>query len=239
MKWTHATGLVSTLALMAAGGVWAGCSGDDTRDGGSDAASDVTTAHDSGGNDAAGNDAGGNDAGGDAAALDCTTYCSTIQQVCNGTTNQQYIDNATCMSMCTGIPNDAGAGATSGDSLACRMYHLGLAAQSSSNADVHCPHAGPYGYGACGDLCDDFCQQYFASAGPCSGSTKGYANADACRAYCSGAAGADASAGAPGQGAASPAVLCREYHLENAYKTGGSGGGHCAHAGADGGGVCP
>ncbi len=243
MKWTRATGLISTFALVAAGALWAGCSGDDTKtDGGGN---DATT-NDSGGNDSAtdsaGNDSGGDDGGlaVDGSALDCNYYCSTIMQVCNGPSTQQYVDDATCLAMCAGIPNDAGAGITSGDSLACRMYHLSVAAQSAGSAATHCPHAGPYGYGQCGDICQDFCEQFFASGSPCKTDTTAYASADVCRTYCSTAPGSEAGAGAPGNAQTTPAMLCKQYHLENAYKTGGNGGGHCDHAGAvSAGGTCP
>jgi hypothetical protein len=247
MKWSHATGLLVTLTTMAAGGVWAGCSSNDNgNDAGTDGGgSDVVQQKDTGTTDSGGNDSGGGDAsdgGGivvDASALDCNYYCTSIMAACTGT-NQQYLDQATCVSMCSaGIPNDAGAGATSGDSLACRMYHLSVAATSTANAATHCPHAGPFGFGQCGSICQDFCQQFFTSN--CSNDTLAYATRDACNTYCATAPGSDASAGDPGQAASSPAMACKEYHLENAIKTGGDGGGgHCGHAGAvSAGGVCP
>ena len=240
MKWTHATGLLATCGLIAAGSFWAGCSssgnGDDggTDSGGNDVnqQKDTTPPSDSGSD-------GGTGIVVDASALDCNYYCTTDIAVCTGT-NNQYKDNATCLSMCqNGIPNDAGAGATSGDSLACRMYHLSVAATSTANAAIHCPHTGPYGYGMCGSLCDDFCQQYFTS--DCKTDTDaGYKTADACRAYCNQANGADAAAGNPGTdpGASGSSMLCREYHLENAIQAGGTGGGHCDHAGEGGAGIC-
>ncbi len=242
MKWTHTTGLLATFALMAAGGVWAGCSSNDNNtDGGTDGGgNDVNQQQDTGGKDSGGSDAGGGDASDgavgipvDASVLDCNYYCDTVIAVCNSSTTKQYIDKPTCMAMCTNIPNDAGAGATSGDSLACRMYHLSVAATSSANADTHCPHAGPYGFGQCGDLCHDFCEQDFSDGG-CKGDN--YPNIDACHTYCAGAAGGDAGAGAPGTGASSPAMACREYHLEAAFTNPTT---HCPHAGEDGGGVCP
>ncbi|HEY1955917.1 MAG TPA: hypothetical protein VGH28_09890 [Polyangiaceae bacterium] len=236
MKWTHATGLVSTFALIAAGAVWAGCSGDDnkTDGGGTDSGGNDATSQDSGGGDTGATDSGGLVV--DGSVLDCTYYCTNIMAACTGT-NQQYLDQATCMSMCNAIPNDAGAGATSGDSLACHMYHLSVAAQGGATADTHCPHAGPYGYGFCGDICNDFCEQYYASL--CSGDVaNGWGSIDGCRTACATQGGADAAAGAPGAAANSPTVLCKEYHLENAIKNGGDGGGHCDHAGLSGGGVC-
>jgi hypothetical protein len=239
MKWTQATGLLATFGLIAAGGVWAGCSSNDNGgDGGTDSGNgnDVNQQKDTGGgNDSGGNDTGTTDGGGinvDASALDCNYYCDSIIAACT-TSNNQYLDKTTCVAMCANIPNDAGAGAQSGDSLACRMYHLSVAATSSANAAIHCPHAGPYGFGVCGTLCNDFCEQDFATAGPCKGTN--YPGLDACHTYCNGAAGGDAAAGAPGNAATSPSMACREYHLENSYGVGAS---HCPHAGEDGGGVC-
>jgi hypothetical protein len=250
MKWTHATGLLTTFTLISAGGIWAGCGGDSngndggTNDGGGN---DVTT-KDTGGGDTGGgdtgtdtgaNDSGGGDGGAtvDGSVLDCNYYCTNILTVCTGG-NNQYLDKPTCMSMCTnGIPNDAGVGATAGDSLACRMYHLNVASTSTANAAIHCPHAGPYGYGMCGTICEDFCHQYFTSACK-TDTTTGYANLDACHTYCATAAGADAAAGAPGNAQTTPAMLCREYHLENGVLNDG-GGGHCDHAGQSGANVCP
>jgi hypothetical protein len=235
MKWTHATGLLATLGLIAAGGVWAGCSnGDNGNDGGTDSGgNDVNQGQDTGGGDS-GNDTGTPDSGAgvDASVLDCNYYCDNILTACSTATTKQYLDKATCVAMCANIPNDAGAGAQSGDSLACRMYHLSVAAQAGQ-ADTHCPHAGPYGFGLCGTLCNDFCEQDFAQAGPCKGTN--YSNLDQCHNYCNAAAGGDAGAGAPGTSASSPSMACREYHLENAYGVAAS---HCPHAGFDGGGIC-
>ncbi|MEO6575674.1 MAG: hypothetical protein ABIP89_17620 [Polyangiaceae bacterium] len=252
MKWTRIGGLVVTVGMLGAGSVWMGCGGDDstgapTTDSG--AGQDTSMGGgDSGGMTDSGNPMmdGGADTGSDtgpvmgvdAAVLDCTYYCSNIAAACTGT-NQQYLNNTVCMAMCAGIGNDAGAGQTSGGSLSCRMTHLALAASSTASAATECPHAGPYGYGVCGTICDNFCKEYFAGGSPCKTDTaNGYANADACKIYCNGAAGGDASAGAPGTAQTTPSVLCREYHLENAYNAGGTGGGHCDHAGANGAGVC-
>lgn len=43
---------------------------------------------------------------------------------------------------------------TSGNTLGCRQYHTGAAA---GDAVTHCPHAGPSGGGACGAICEGFC----------------------------------------------------------------------------------
>jgi hypothetical protein len=168
--------------------------------------------------------------------LDCTYYCSSIASVCSGN-ETQYESTATCMTMCGTINNDAGFGMTSGDTLSCRMYFLSLAAVTPSPA-VMCAYAGPYGFGGCGTLCNDFCEHYFNSV--CGGKPQnGYPSYTECTTYCAAAAGSDASAGDPGSVTTGAGMPCREYHLENAIGAGGTGGGHCAHAGEDGGGVCP
>ncbi len=245
MKWNHVTGLLATASLMAAGGIWVGCNGDNSNtDGGTDSGgNDVANQQDTGSKDGGGNDAANDTGGGgiDASIINCTYYCSNILAVCGGDAGlDQYKDLATCTAMCAGIPDDAGFGTQGGDSLACRMYHLSVASTSSALAAVHCPHAGPYGYGVCGSLCNDFCEQYFAAGSPCkTDTTTGFATIDACRTYCATAAGADAAAGDPGLPQSMPAMLCREYHLENAYQTGTTNNSHCDHAGLTGGGVCP
>ncbi len=256
MKWTRVSGLVVTFGLIGAGTVWTGCGGDDDATTNPVTGTDSGTAQDTstGGGDSGGMTDSGNmnlDAGTDtgtdsgpididASALNCPYYCTNIMSVCTGA-NQQFLNDATCLAMCASIGNDAGPGQTSGGSLSCHVNHLALAAASPANAAIHCPHAGPYGYGTCGTICDDFCKEYFATGSPCKTepAATGYTNIDACKTYCNGAAGGDASAGAPGVAQTTPAMLCREYHLENAYNAGGTGGGHCAHAGAAGGGVCP
>ncbi|HEX4514289.1 MAG TPA: hypothetical protein VH054_12155, partial [Polyangiaceae bacterium] len=127
MKWTQATGLLATCGLIAAGGVWAGCSDNGSgTDGGTDSGgNDVQQQQDTGGYDAGSNDSG--NPGVDASVLDCNYYCDNILAACT-TSNNQYLDKPTCLAMCANIPNDAGAGATSGNSLACHMYHLSVAA---------------------------------------------------------------------------------------------------------------
>jgi hypothetical protein len=52
-----------------------------------------------------------------------------------------------CLSTCNGASWSIGtAGATSGNSIACRTYHAGAAAGDPA---THCPHAGPTGGGVC------------------------------------------------------------------------------------------
>jgi hypothetical protein len=87
---------------------------------------------------------------GDAPVLitnDCAGYCTQVGLSCTGD-NAQYIDTADCMAQCTALGWPAGTpGATSGNTIACRIYHGGVA---MTDPVVHCSHAGPSGDGVCG-----------------------------------------------------------------------------------------
>jgi len=78
----------------------------------------------------------------------CEVYCDLITQNCVGS-NQQYTSKSTCMTACGAIPSTGNPGDTTGDTVQCRIYHAGVAGNPSTNAPVHCPHAGPTGAGQC------------------------------------------------------------------------------------------
>ncbi|HWE28824.1 MAG TPA: hypothetical protein VHB97_12525 [Polyangia bacterium] len=74
--------------------------------------------------------------GGDMCGSWCDNYCQLMAKNCTGS-NAVY-DMATCMTKCatiptTGMPND-----TSGNTVQCRIYHLGVAA---TDPVTHCPHS--------------------------------------------------------------------------------------------------
>lgn len=201
------------VGLAAGGALWLGCGTDP-----------VATPVD------AGKDVAVSDAGSDVVdanlPLDCTAYCTAIGTTCTGF-GQQYLDDATCKAMCAKLTVGT-AGATSGNTLACRIYHLGLASQSASNAATHCPHAGPYGFGACGPESDDFCALYQAQCGT-------WGDPD-CGAAANALPRVDAGVLTTTLG---NSLDCREYHLENAYKVGDTNGaGHCNHAAKSPGSTC-
>ena len=217
------------LAFVALGA----CGGDDTvtGDGGSDATTDVTqkdatpdTTVDAtvdATSDVVGADAptdGGTDAAdGAIIALDCNTYCTTITTLCTGGSTQ-YIDKATCLAMCAKIPSDGGADASSGNSLQCRGHFLALAA---TDAGANCAHAGAYGFGACGSVCNDFCGLYGARCDI----DGGWGGFSACVSECGQIPGATDPNGPWTDGGPpdkySPDMPCREYRLESAYGEGG------------------
>ncbi len=232
MKLVRTVGLLSTAGLLLGAGLWMGCGGDDTAyqpgvDGGGGKDTSLT---DTGNADTSppGDSGGQPDSSGQDAAIgyDCNSYCTAIGKICTGA-NQQYLDNGTCLKMCAGIPG-GDAGATMGDTLACRVYHATVASQSAMNATTHCPHAGPYGLGQCGNECEDFCARY---ATGCPGNMS-YGNT--CVTTCNSFAHSD---GGVLDTTGAPTINCREYHLENAYANDG-GGGHCDHSGKTGGNVC-
>lgn len=84
--------------------------------------------------------------------LGCAAYCDTIAAHCTGE-NQQYGSLQTCLATCAtfmpGQPEDTG-----GNTLGCRSYHAGAAADMP---EIHCTHAGPGGGGPCGTNCEGFC----------------------------------------------------------------------------------
>ncbi len=85
-------------------------------------------------------------------ALGCDAYCATIATSCTGT-QTQYGSKDTCLATCAAFPPGTPAD-TSGNSLGCRTYHAGAAAQDPM---THCTHAGPGGDGVCGGNCESFC----------------------------------------------------------------------------------
>jgi hypothetical protein len=119
-----------------------------------DAAADAAVQDSSAPSDAPG-DTGAAEAEADAAS-ECDAYCSTIGSMCTGA-SAQYSSDAACMSTCALIFQAAAldAGAPGGPgSLACRMRVLTMSMYPAGGV---CWFAGPFGYGACGQPCEDFC----------------------------------------------------------------------------------
>jgi hypothetical protein len=181
--------------------------------------------------------------GGEAGAtLDCTSYCTAIMAACTGA-DQQYVgtsttDTAACMNACKNIPVGT-ASDTSGNTLGCRVYHTMLA---KTQPVPHCWHAGPFGYGACGDECEGFCTlatTWCTPAGGFDGGAPPYASKGDCLTACGGFKMIDAADGGIGLdggfNAAGPGggntLDCREYHLSASFAGGGMQQLHCQHPG--------
>jgi len=80
--------------------------------------------------------------GGNVCGTWCDVYCNLAISACgNNGTNMLYADPASCKTACAGIATAGKIGDANGDSIQCRIYHLGVASQSPANAVIHCPHA--------------------------------------------------------------------------------------------------
>ncbi len=82
-------------------------------------------------------------------ASQCEAFCQIAASACTGA-NEQWATNDACMADCAmysgatpGMPvgaPDYSTSETSGNSFACRMYHLTVASSSAANATIHCGH---------------------------------------------------------------------------------------------------
>ena len=80
--------------------------------------------------------------GGDGACgTNCEGFCTIAQAQCTGA-DAAFADAAACMTECAMFPTTPpyDVSQTGGDSFACRMYHLTIAATGPDIAKVHCPH---------------------------------------------------------------------------------------------------
>lgn len=78
----------------------------------------------------------------------CANFCKLQVSVCG---TAQYASEAECNTMCAGFAKtpEYNAATTSGNTLACRVYHITNAAVSAAAATTHCPHTGPTPAAAC------------------------------------------------------------------------------------------
>ena len=149
---------------------------------------------------------------------------------CSGA-NVQYDNNADCLTYCAAARWPAGmAGATSGNSLACRIYHTGAAA---GDAVTHCAHAGPTGgdkdpTDTAGEPCGDGCEAFCAIAQSiCKGTNSQYADVAACTMDCRTFA-ADTAAYSTSDTSKND-FGCRMYHLSVAATDADHATMHCSH----------
>jgi len=188
------------------------------------------------------------DGGGQQQQSLCDQYCTNAQANCTGA-NAIYTSPAACQTACaaatTGaspaVPTNGTTGATSGNTLQCRIYHLGTPAAGAPA--THCPHGqivssntiGGPADGPCAPpqltACEVYCNAVAASCtaatdNPYSGLT------GTCLDVC------NTRAAWPATGAAnSNSLSCRTTHAQLAASPGPPAV-HCPHAGPTGGGVC-
>ncbi len=85
--------------------------------------------------------------GGDVCGTWCDNYCHLAETACTGEL-ALYPERAACELACIAIPTTGTAGDPSGNTIQCRIYHLGIA----SGPDMpmtHCPHGAVDGGGIC------------------------------------------------------------------------------------------
>ena len=88
----------------------------------------------------------------------CDNYCHLSQTNCTGD-NELFADAAACTTACGDYPTTGDIGATSGDSVQCKLYHLGVAgSDGATSAAVHCSHGGVDGDGVCVAPIPDTCE---------------------------------------------------------------------------------
>lgn len=85
----------------------------------------------------------------------CHSYCTRIMSDCTGK-NTQYSSMYACLGTCN-LFGPGEAGASSGNSLACRLGQLSLAESTNGENGDYCPSAGPSGGTACGTNCESYC----------------------------------------------------------------------------------
>ena len=139
------------------------------------------------------------------------TFCAQYQSTCVDTGLSSAFTScaADYMALAAGSSGD-----TSGDTAACREYHLGVA--MTTDPDVHCPHAGPDGGGVCVGP-ETFCPTYQATCVD-TGLSSAYAD---CVSDVS-----NLAAGTAGDTSGNTAA-CRDYHLGVALTTDPDG--ECDH----------
>jgi hypothetical protein len=152
----------------------------------------------------------------------CEEYCTTIEANCAMMNSQYPVAGADCMAYCTTNSHwDTGMrDATSGDTLACRLYHAGAAEMDPA---THCDHAGPSGGDTCGSWCENLCQ---LAEDNCPGALNPYADTAACMTACM----AYDDSGDPND-TSGDTVQCRIYHLGAAGADMAAAMTHCPHGG--------
>jgi hypothetical protein len=159
------------------------------------------------------------------ADLGCAAYCDLYLVAC--VDHDAYANEQDCMDNCAQWPI-GDATDTAHDSVGCRTYHATVA--SSTDPELHCPHASPSGAGTCiaeeAPTCDEYCTRYFAN---CMDNLNVFADVAECMTVC-----ADWYPGTF-KDTDGHTVGCHSYHANAAM---GDAELHCPHAAPGGGGIC-
>jgi plastocyanin len=178
--------------------------------------------------------------GGNVCGTWCDNYCDLALKNCTAE-NKLYSLPDDCPAACAKATATGKAGATSGDTVQCRIYHLGVAGTDQTSAKMHCPHGKvPSDAGSpCSDVAaavDPTCEEYCSTVTKnCTGDLAQYASKDACLTYCK--TQGKLPAGKAGDTSGNT-IGCRTYHATVAGKDAASALTHCVHTGPSGGDVC-
>jgi hypothetical protein len=151
----------------------------------------------------------------------CTPYCNTIATNCQPPYTQYFSMDA-CLKSCALLPKGTAAD-TAGNTVGCRTYHAGAAAGTAANQQIHCPHAGPGGDGACGANCLGFCT---IAMGACTGSNQVFPSMPDCMNACATFNPVPKYSSTVTSG---NSFACRLYHLTNAALGPAEANVHCGH----------
>jgi hypothetical protein len=79
----------------------------------------------------------------------CENYCHLALGSCTGD-HELYANQSACDTACAALGSGGAAGDMAGDSVQCRIYHLGVAGGDPGTTDgIHCPHGSADGGGEC------------------------------------------------------------------------------------------
>ena len=77
--------------------------------------------------------------GGNTCGTWCEVFCDLHARNCPGNL-AIFADRGACMTACGAMPTSGKPNDTSGDTIQCRIYHLGVAGTDATAAMTHCPH---------------------------------------------------------------------------------------------------
>jgi len=172
--------------------------------------------------------------GGNVCGEYCENYCYFFNSTCSSD-EEQYGSAEECSRACAAMNVGANTD-TSGASVQCRLYHIGVAAETNTQS-IHCPHARFRSLdGICGDGCEHLCEMLdnycVDDLSLDLANNLGFgANQEQCVDICAGlpeGSTADTTGNSLG---------CRLYHAEFAV-LGDVGTVHCPHAGVAGSKTC-
>lgn len=120
----------------------------------------------------------------------CEDYCNGFLETCSGVVIAQrdFEDFDDCFDICVTFPANADDGASTGNSLQCRLYHLGAA---QVDPELHCPHASWKGTNRdgtpqCGSGASLDCLEYcFDIMDTCTGEATQFGSSQDCLDVCS------------------------------------------------------